>query len=190
MKKLTFLTMMAIAALVFTSCNKTDYDSFVGTWGVEKLEYYNIDYAGNPIAASFESHNFDPEDTNNGIHLIFKADKTGEMRDSAIDSLPKVENGDTIYVQCPDTVLVYPFTCSYDKNDRALYMNIDYGAYMRTFKMAIYDFSKNSFTYENEYEKDYMERAYLKRVSGTKTKSASRQAVKRPHKPGSLMGDR
>ena len=45
MKKLTYLTMVAIAALMFTSCSKNDYKSFVGTWGVEKIEYYNIDYA-------------------------------------------------------------------------------------------------------------------------------------------------
>ena len=68
MKKLTFLTMMVLAALMITSCSKSDYKSFIGTWGVEKIEYYNIDYAGNPIAASLETFTFNPNDTNNGIH--------------------------------------------------------------------------------------------------------------------------
>ena len=83
--------MMAMVAMLFASCSKTDFKSFIGTWGVEKIEYYNIDYAGNPIAASLETFTFDPNDTNNGIQLVFRTDKTGEMRDSAIDSIPKVE---------------------------------------------------------------------------------------------------
>ena len=55
MKKLTLFATIAVAAILFASCNKIDYKSFVGTWGVEKIEYYNIDYAGNPIAASMET---------------------------------------------------------------------------------------------------------------------------------------
>ena len=53
MKKLTLFATLAILAVMFASCKKVDYNAFVGTWGVEKIEYYNIDYAGNPIAASF-----------------------------------------------------------------------------------------------------------------------------------------
>ena len=188
MKKLTYLTMVAIAALMFTSCSKNDYNSFVGTWGVEKIEYYNIDYAGNPIAASLETFTYDPNDTNNGIHLIFKANKTGEMRDSAIDSLPKIQNGDTIYFPCPDTVVVTTFTYSYDKNDKSLYMNMSNTA--RPYKLQIQDMTDNSFIYENEYGIDYMEKAYLKRVSKS-TKSASRNVPSHPHnRPGSLFGNR
>ena len=70
MKKVTLLTMMAMMAMLFASCSKTDYKTFIGTWGVEKIEYYNIDYAGNPIAASLETFTFDPNDTNNGIQLV------------------------------------------------------------------------------------------------------------------------
>ena len=180
--------------MLFTSCNKVDYKSFVGTWGVEKIEYYNIDYAGNPIAASLETHIFDPNDTDNNIRLVFNEDKTGKMLDSAVDSIG-VEWDETTesydhYIYCPDTVLVYPFTFAYDKSDRALYMTIDYVSYMRTFKMSIFDFSDDSFIYENEYDKDYMEKAYLKRISESSSKSGSRQAVKHPHKPGSLLGGR
>ena len=188
MKKLTFLTMMAVSALLFTSCSKTDYKSFIGTWGVEKIEYYNIDYAGNPIAASLETFTFDPNDTDNGIQLIFRSDKTGEMRDSAIDSLPQVQGNDTTYFPCSDTVVVTKFTYSYDKSDNSLYMNMSNSA--RPFRLQIEDFTKNSFIYENEYGTDYVERAYMKRISKG-TKSVNRNVPAHPHKrPGSLFGNR
>lgn len=190
MKKPAFLTMMAIGALLFTSCNKVDYKSFVGTWGVEKIEYYNIDYAGNPIAASLETHNFDPNDTDNGIHLIFKENKTGEMRDSAIDTLGidwnEEEQSYDHYIVCPDTVVVTKFTYTYDQSDHSLYMTMENA---RIFKLYINDFSDDSFIYENEYGENYMEKAYLKRVSKT-TKSPSRQKASHPFKPGSFLGGR
>ena len=139
MKRLTLWATLAITAMLFTSCGKEDYKSFIGTWGVEKIEYYNTDYAGNPIGASLESHVFDPNDTDNGIHLIFREDKTGEMRDSAVDTV-WFENtaGETDYVVNPEDV----------------------------------------------------KKAYLKRVSDTPTKSARRQAVNHPRKPGSFLGGR
>ena len=184
MKKVTLLTMMALVAMLFASCSKTDFKSFIGTWGVEKIEYYNIDYAGNPIAASLETFTFDPNDADNGIQLTFRADKTGEMRDSAIDSLLV----DSVYIQCPDTVLVTKFTYSYDKSDKSLYMNMDNSA--RPFRLQIENLTSDSFTYENEYGTDYMEKAYLKRISKS-TKSASRNMPAHPHKgPGALFGDR
>ena len=184
MKKVTLLTMMAMVAILFASCSKTDFKSFVGTWGVEKIEYYNIDYAGNPIPASLETFTFDPNDTDNGIQLIFRADKTGEMRDSAIDSLLV----DSVYIHCPDTVVVTNFTYSYDKKDQSLYMNMSNSA--RPFRLQIENLTSDSFTYENEYGIDYMEKAYLKRISKT-TKSASRNVPAHPHKgPGALFGDR
>ena len=188
MKKVTLLTIMAMVAMLFTSCSKTDFKSFVGKWGVEKIEYYNIDYAGNPIPASLETFTFDPNDTNNGIQLIFRTDKTGEMLDSAIDSLLAVVEGDTVYIQCPDTVVVTKFTYSYDKSDQSLYMNMDNSA--RPFRLKIDNLTSDSFTYENEYGIDYMEKAYLKRVSKS-TKSTSRNVPAHPHKgPGALFGDR
>ena len=194
MKKLTFLATMAFVALFFASCNKSDYMKFVGTWGVEKIEYYNIDFAGNPIAGSLETYVYDPNDTDNGIHLIFKENKKGEMRDSAIDSLGVNWNEDTqsygSYIYCPDTVMVYKFTYSYDKSQNSLYMNMDYGTSIKTFNMYIENMTDNSFVYENEYSKDYVERAYLKRVSDTPSKSENRQTTKHPHKLGSFFGDR
>ena len=194
MKKQTLFAALAIVALLFTSCNKNDYTKFVGTWGVEKIEYYNIDYAGNPIIASMETYNYDPNSTDNGIQLIFRSDKTGEMLDSAIDTMWTDWNQETqtygSYIYCPDTVLVYTFTFSYDDKDHFLYMNMDYGSSIKTFHMQIDNLTDNSFSYENEYSKDYMERAYLKRISKTTSKSADRQTAKHPHKHGSFFGDR
>ena len=109
-------------------------------------------------------------------------------RDSAIDSLLAVVEGDTVYIQCPDTVVVTKFTYSYDKSDQSLYMNMDNSA--RPFRLKIDNLTSDSFTYENEYGIDYMEKAYLKRVSKS-TKSTSRNVPAHPHKgPGALFGDR
>ena len=140
MKKLNLLAVLAIGALMFSSCSKIDYKSFVGTWGVEKIDYYNIDYAGNPIAGSMESYDFDPNSTDNGIQLIFRDNKTGEMRDSAIDSLAVFdeETGEIDhYIVCPDTIMVYPFVYTYDESSKSLYMEMDYGDRIRTFRMYI-----------------------------------------------------
>ena len=192
MKKLSLFATLAMMALLFASCNKIDYKSFVGTWGVEKIEYYNIDYAGNPIAASMVTYTYDPYDIDAGIQLIFREDRTGEMRDSDVDTIWTDWNPEThtygSYIYNPDTTIVYHFTYSYDKGDHSLYMNMDYDDVLRTFRMYIHNLSDDSFIYENEYDKDYMEKAYLKRLSDTPTKSGSRQAVKHPHKAGSFLG--
>lgn len=197
MKKLTLFVAVAIGALFFASCNKVDYKSFVGTWGVEKIEYYNIDYAGHPIAASLETYTYDPEDLDNGIQLIFREDKTGEMRDSNIDTVWTDYNEQThtyeSFIYNPDTTLVYPFTYLYDKSESILTMKITYSyPYERTeiFLMRVSNMTKDSFIYENEYDVDYMERAYLTRLSNTPSKVASRQMTAHPHKPGSFLGGR
>ena len=188
---------MAITALLFTSCKKDDYKSFVGTWGVEKIDYYNIDYAGNPIAASYESYTYDPEDLNNGIQLVFRENKTGEMRDSAIDTIWIDWNEQTqvyeSYIYNPDTVLVYPFTFSYDESESSLYMTIKYThpyEYTRTFLMKVSDLTHDSFIYANEYSLNYVEKAYLKRISDKPTKATGRKAPSHPQKRGSFLGER
>ena len=197
MKKLSLFATLAMMALLFASCNKIDYKSFVGTWGVEKIEYYNIDYAGNPIAASMETYSYNADDPDNTIQLVFREDKTGEMRDGAIDTVLTDWNSVTqefeSYIVNPDTIIVNTFTYSYDKSESKLYLNMKYTypyVYLRTFMVKVSDFNDNSFIYEDEYDVDYMEKAYLKRVSETPTKSASRQKPSHPHKPGSLLGDR
>ena len=189
MKKLPLIVLCAFAALFFASCGqKSDYKAFVGTWGVEKIEYYNIDYAGNPIASTIQTHIFDPEDIGHGIQLVFRDDMTGEMRDNDVDTV--WNDAHDSYVVNPDTTIVRKFDYSYDKRESVIYMNMDY---VRTFKLKISELTDNSFTYENEYWKDYMERAYMKRLSDKPTsKSATRQEQnrKRPVKPGSLLGGR
>ena len=192
MKKLTFFSVLAIAAMFLSSCGKNDYQKFIGTWGVEKIEYYNIDYQGNPIPASIDTFYYDPYSADNGIQLIFRDDKSGEMRDSAIDTLWTDYNPDTqeyeTAIYCPDTVIVSKFTYSYDKSESTLYLNMEY---VYTYRLVISDLSNDEFTYENEYGKDYMERAYLKRIDKEATKSASKTSSRHPHKkPGSLFGDR
>ena len=196
MKKLGIITMCALCAILFASCNK-GYKSFVGTWGVEKIEYYNIDYAGNPIPATIETYTYDPENIGDGIQLIFKDNKTGEMHDNNVDSVGvdfDMQTGEfDHYVYNPDTTLISTFTYSYDKDEEALYMNMKYTypyEYTEIFKMKVHDLTNNSFNYENEYKPSYVEHAYLKRLSSTSTKSASRDKQARPHKPGSLMGGR
>ena len=202
MKKIKLLALCALIAAFFASCGKEkdDYKKFVGTWGVEKIqyEYCNTDFYGNPITGDMEiiSHVMDPDDFNNGLHLTFKADKTGEMRDSAIDSLPTVIGQDTVYIQCPDTVIVYHFRYTYDVDEEKLYRTMDGNA--RIYGMVISNMTANSFEYENNYGKDpdnrlYIEKAWLKRVDGIPAKANSRKANssgQRPRMPGSFLSGR
>lgn len=192
MKKLGFFTLCAFATLLFASCNKTDYTAFVGTWGVERIVYenYNTDYQGQPIIGSMNTQTFsyDPNDINNGIQLVFRQDKTGEMRDNAVDT---VWIDDDNYIVNPDTTIVRTFTYSYDKTESTLYMNMDY---VHTFKMLITNLSDNAFSYENNYGMDednrvYYEKAYLKRISNTPA-AKCHYSVKHPNKPGSFLGGR
>jgi hypothetical protein len=189
-----FFAAMAVVGLLFASCNKKDYKSFVGTWGVEKIIYenYNTDWQGNPIPGSMETETFtyDPEDIGNGIQLVFRENKTGEMHDNDVDTVWI----DTVnYIVNPDTTLVTKFTYSYDKEEAILYMNLTDSA--RTYMMKISDLTDNSFTYENNYDiatdnRKYIETAYMKRISG---KSAGARASKNgkchPRLKGSLFGD-
>ena len=191
MKQIKLMAAIAVMALTLASCSNNDYKSFVGTWGVEKIEYYNTDYAGHPIAATIETFSFDPNNIDDGIQLVFREDKSGEMRDNNVDTIWTNWNTEThvydSYIVNPDTTLVTTFTYSYDKGDRILYMNMSYA---RTFSMRIINLENNTFTYENEYDKDYVERAYMRRLSNTPSKSAAKSSVKRPHKEGSFMSGR
>ena len=194
MKQIKLMAAIAVMALTFASCSNNDYKSFVGTWGVEKIEYYNTDYAGQPIAATIETFSFDPDDINDGIQLIFREDKSGEMRDNNVDTIWCDFNEETgvygSYIVNPDTTVMYPFTCSFDESEHIMYMNMVYATDLKTFKMQIENLTTNSFIYENEYHKNYVEKAYMKRLSKTPSKSASKSSVKRPHKLESFLGGR
>ncbi len=193
MKKITLLALFAIVAMQFTSCGKLNEKAFVGTWGVEKIEYYNIDYAGNPIAASMETYDMVPGDSQSGIDLIFREDKTGEMRDRSRDTIKTDWNEEThsyeTIIICPDTTIVSKFTYSVDKRSSILYMNIEHP--VKTYKMNIVNMDKDSFIYENEYGTDYVEKAYLKRLSNTTSKSESRKSLpSRPYREDSFLSGR
>ena len=201
MKKVSLFATLAVMALMVASCGKKDdYKSFIGTWGVEKIVYesYNTDYAGNPIQASMETSEviLDPNDDENYIKVIFKSDKTGEMRDSAIDTLWIDWNDQThaydSYIVCPDTTVVTAFSYSYDRDAKVLYMNMEYA---RTFMMDITELSSSSFSYVNKYElatdnRVYYEKATLKRLSKSPSKSASKNKEAHPHMRGSFLCDR
>lgn len=197
-KQIKLMAAFAVMALLFASCGKEDgYKAFVGTWGVEKIEYYNIDYAGQPIPATIETYTYDPERISDGIQMVFRDDKTGEMRDNNIDSVGVNWNNETgdfeYYVFNPDTTIVSTFTCSYDKDESALYMNMKYTypyTYSKIFMIKISSLTDNSFSYENEYHENYVEHAYLKRLSNTPSKAAQPSKAVRPHKAGSLLGGR
>ena len=155
---------------------------FLGVWGVEKIDYYNIDYAGNPIMSSLVTYDYDPYDLGNGIQLVFREDKTGEMRDSSRDTIWIDEN----YIVCPDTTIVTTYTYSFDFEASVLYMNMEYG---RTFALQIVELNNNAFVYENEYAQNYVEKAYLQRLSThpDKSKSTGFTNQAKPNKGGSLL---
>ena len=193
MKKITLLALFAVVAMQFTSCGKVNEKSFVGTWGVEKIEYYNIDYAGNPIASSMSTFVLVPGDQQSGIDLIFRENNTGEMRDRSQDTLKLDWNEEThayeTIIICPDTTLVSKFTYSVDDRASILYMNMEYPVH--TYKMNIIKMDKNSFVYENEYGTNYVEKAYMKRLSNSTSKSASRNSQpSRPRREGSFLSGR
>ena len=184
--------------LGWTSCgNNDDYLAFVGTWGVDRIDYYNIDYAGQPIAATIETYYFTPGDPDNGIDLVFRNDRSGEMRDRSRDTLyvPLYDDDyvivDTEVIICPDTTLVTKFTYSYHEDDNLLYMNMEVERPF-TYKMKIEEFSDNSFVYINEYNKDYVEKAKLIRISDDTRATRSRKADKpasRPFRSGTIFSN-
>lgn len=191
MKKVKLVAICAIAMLILASCGKKD-NPFVGIWGVEKIEYYNIDYAGNPIEASMETYTFPLGDPHDGIDLVFRENKTGEIRDRNIDTL-KLDYDTTTHtyqtiIICPDSVFVTPCpNYIYDEKASALYIT---PLHERPFMMKISNLSDNSFTYENEYAPYYVERAHLRRVSSDAKMSPAKHQSSRPYKPGAFLGGR
>lgn len=173
---------------------------FLGVWGVEKIEYYNTDYAGNPIAGSMIAYTYEPNSIDNGIQMYFREDNSGEMRDSAIDELWLDWNEETesyeTHIVCPDTVLVKPFTYTYDESENVLYLTLTNDGNVQSYTLKISDLSNELFVYENVYGHDdygngFVEKAYLRRVNIAAMKSTGRIMLPHPHKKqGSLLGDR
>ena len=216
MKRILLFFIGLSMILGWTSCRHDDYMAFVGTWGAERIDYYNIDYAGQPIAGSMQTYYFTPGDADNGIDLIFRNDRSGEMRDRSRDTvyIPVYEGNeivDTIAHNCPDTTIVTKFTYSYHDDDAILYMNMEATVryYDRTttgdnhqdqleeiirqytYRMQIESLTDQSFVYVNEYDKDYVEKARLVRISDEAPARSTRSSkpVRVPYKPGSLFGN-
>lgn len=158
------------------------YQSFVGIWSVEKVEYYQTDNAGNPIENTMEVINYDPNDINNGIQLVFREDKTGEKREHIHDTLYV---GDQMII-LPDTTIVSQFTYSYDTNQVLLIINLEEGP---TFMLETVEFTLNSFVYECEYKPNHYEKAYLRRLSNVPDKSNSTKCSNHiiPYKESTLL---
>ena len=195
MKRILLFFAVLVTVLGLNSCgNKDDYKAFVGTWGVDRIDYYNIDYAGDPIPASFETYTFTPGDPDNGIDLVFREDRTGEMRDRSRDSLavPVYEGNeivDTAIIICPDTTLITRFTYSYHDDDALLYMNMEV-EHPFTYKMRIELLTDESFIYVNQYKKYTVEKARLIRLSNdVPDKGKAPKPTCIPHKPGSMFGN-
>ena len=173
---------------------------FLGVWGVEKIEYYTTDYAGNPIAASMITYLYEPYSTDNGIQMYFREDDSGEIRDSAIEELWLDWNEETesyeTHIICPDTVLVKPFTYIYDESGNAMYITLTNDGDVNEHTLKISDLSNEVFVYEdvyghNDYGQSYVEKAYLRRVNIAATKSTGKSLLPHPHKMhGSILGDR
>ena len=186
MKKIALVVFLALTTMLgLVSCNG-DKMNFVGRWGVAQIDYYNIDYAGQPIEASRRTYFFTPGDTIDGIDLVFNANKTGRMIDRSRDTVYiYVDEGTYDTISCPDTVLYTPFTYSIDEASNILYMNMPHSI---TYRMEIKQMDAQSFTYVNQYYDNIVEEALLKRLPSLSTNNGARKKVSRPHMPGSLLG--
>ena len=180
--------------ILMASCEKVDYTNFIGTWGVERIDYYNTDFWGDPIWNTMKTYEFTPGDMEGGIDLVFREDKTGEMRDRSRDTLyvPVFENDtivDTLTLICPDTTLVTKFTFSYNTDDRLLFMNMQV-EHPYIYQMKVRFSDENTFVYENEYDNNYVEKARLVRYS-TETRGAARgsKSSQIPPHPKSLFSN-
>ena len=142
---------------------------FVGIWGVERIEYYNTDYWGNPIPGSMQTYLFTPGDPEDGIDLVYWEDHTGELRDRSRDTIYLSYDQ---YIVCPDTILITGFSYSYIQADSLLFMTME-TQHPITYRMFIPLFTDDSFVYENEYDSHYVEKAYMKRLSYVPDKSRS-----------------
>lgn len=198
MKRLLLFASSLLMILSMASCNKDkhDADSFIGTWGAKHIEYYNTDYAGNPIQASLLTYDLTPGDQEDGIDLVFKADRTGKMIDRSRDTLyfnwnSATQEYDSI-LPCIDTVIVTNFEYSYNKEDKLLFMRMlpepPYIPYI--YEMQVTFLDDNTIEYINEYDRDYVEKATLVRYDKNPiAKSRSAKPVNMKRHPKSLFSN-
>lgn len=167
---------------VYTATITTEIPAnpFIGVWGVERVDYYNTDYAGNPILSTIDTYYFVLGDPEGGIDMVFREDNTGEIRNRSLDTI-YVDNQ---MIVCPDTTIITPYTYSFDADSSLLYLNTPYIPYI----MKIVELTLDSFVYECEYYPHYIEKSCLKRLSDTPMKSTGKKTQQTPHKPGSFLG--
>lgn len=183
------LLTIAIMAFAFgmISCGKSEVDKLVGRWGLERLEYYTIDYYGQPIESTIESEDFIPGDMENGIEIVFYSNKHGQWIDRDRDTfIFQVSINPVAYdtIINPDTVLVTDFTYSYDKDLSALYIRTSDA---ETFQMDIELLNDNTFIYVNEFKQHEVERAVMRRIDTQDKVKSSRKSSARVTRPeGSL----
>ena len=204
MKKIGLSLIFATLAMMMASCtaennqnedDNNDYRIFVGTWGLKQIDYYYVDYFGQPVEEGKETYYFTPGDTKDGIDLVFKSDKTGVRIDRNNDTVFLIASVNPIVydtIICPDTVLYFPFTYSYDEEEKLLFLT--YPDQGKTYTAKILHFDEQSFRYYNQYklyDRDYAEDALLERISDTPSRVApTRHKVHVPRKPGSFLFDK
>lgn len=197
MKRMTLL--LALMAMLFsvTSCKPepepdptpSAQSLLVGMWGVELIEYYNIDYAGQPISNTIEQYEYTPGDFDNGIEIIFDSNHQGEFRDHDIDtifeqiSINPVEY-DTIIN--PDTTVVTRFTYTYDQEIPAVFVSTENA---RTFMLKVEQLDETTFSYINNYDENIVEHAVMKRLEldNAQRRPVSGKKVGMPRRPGSIF---
>ena len=135
-------------------------DPFLGIWGVEKLENYEIDDEGNPIASTMVTLNFNPYNIEDGIQLVFREDKTGELRNN--------------YANFNNATNVISFTYIYYNDFYKLFITEDVG---NNILLNIKELESDSFVYESEYVSNHIEKAYLKRLSDTPSMSTGNKSL-------------
>ena len=192
MKRFKLILAVMAMALGICSCgsendDSMDYLALVGTWGVKTIQYYNLNYWGNPIENTIETYEFTPGDPIDGIDLVFKEDRSGKKIDRSSDT---VMISTTQYVVSPDTVVVSQFNYSYHKDENIIYMTML--SNLKTHKLRVLKFTDKEFTYEYEYKKNYAESAHLVRISNSTNGKAARRSKPvaiRPRREGSLLSN-
>jgi len=188
MKKLTIL--VATMALLFgsISCGKKEANLLIGTWGVEAIEYYNIDYYGQPIANTIVRYEYPIGDPTAGIDLVFKNSNRGEWHDRDIDTFfVEVSTHPLVYdtIINPDTVQVTTFTYFYDEESSAVFLKTSDA---RSFMLEVEELNSTTFSYINEWGENSVEHAIMRRISDSKSTSRSNdKRVPRIARPGSLL---
>ena len=183
MKKIMLLTVAFMMAMGLFSCGKSEESQLVGRWGLLRLEYYHTDFYGQPIPSSIEAEEFVPGDMENGVELVFYANKHGEWIDRDLDTfLVQISSNPVMYdtIINPDTVVVTNFTYSYDQDLSALYLRTSLA---ETFQLSIETLNDNTFIYTNEYKLNVVERAVLRRIDSKGQEKSSGKTSKRITRP-------